>query len=28
MDKNYINIYNNLVQLTRNKDLYKDFKNQ
>ena len=28
MDKNYINIYNNLVNLTRNKDLYKDFKNQ
>ena len=28
MDKNYINIYNNLVKLTRNKDLYKDFKNQ
>ena len=23
MDKNYINIYNNLVRLTRNKDLYK-----
>ena len=28
MDKNYINIYNNLVKLTRNKDLYKAFKNQ
>ncbi|MDA7832235.1 ubiquinol-cytochrome C reductase [Candidatus Pelagibacter sp.] len=28
MDKNYINIYNNLVKLTRNKDLYKDFKDQ
>ena len=28
MDKNYINIYNNLVQLTRNKELYKDFKDQ
>jgi len=28
MNKNYINIYNNLVKLTRNKDLYKDFKNQ
>ena len=28
MNKDYINIYNNLVQLTRNKDLYKDFKNQ
>ena len=25
---NYINIYNNLVKLTRNKELYKDFKNQ
>ena len=28
MDSKYINIYNNLVNLTRNKDLYKDFKNQ
>ena len=28
MNKNYINIYNNLVKLTRNKDLYKDFKIQ
>ena len=28
MNKNYINIYNNLVQLTRNKELYKDFKDQ
>ena len=28
MNKNYINIYNNLVKLTRNKDLYKVFKNQ
>jgi cytochrome b pre-mRNA-processing protein 3 len=28
MSKNYINIYNNLVKLTRNKDLYKNFKNQ
>ena len=28
MCKEYINIYNNLVKLTRNKDLYKDFKNQ
>ena len=28
MNKNYINIYNNLVKLTRNKDLYKGFKNQ
>jgi cytochrome b pre-mRNA-processing protein 3 len=26
MDINYINIYNNLVNLTRNKDLYKNFK--
>ena len=25
---NYLNIYNNLVKLTRNKELYKDFKNQ
>ena len=25
---NYLNIYNNLVKLTRNKDLYKDFKSQ
>ena len=25
---NYINIYNNLVKLTRNKELYKEFKNQ
>ncbi len=25
MDKKYINIYNNLVNLTRNKDLYKKF---
>ena len=25
---NYTNIYNNLVALTRNKDLYKDFKEQ
>ena len=24
----YINIYNNLVNLTRNKELYKDFKKQ
>ena len=24
----YINIYNNLVKLTRNKELYKDFENQ
>ncbi len=28
MNNNYINIYNNLVKLTRNKELYKDFKNQ
>ena len=28
MNKNYINIYNNLVKLTRNKELYKDFKVQ
>ena len=28
MNKNYINIYNNLVKLTRNKELYKDFKIQ
>ena len=28
MNKNYINIYNNLVNLTRNKDLYKGFKNK
>ena len=28
MNKNYINIYNNLVQLTRNKELYKGLKNQ
>ena len=28
MDSIYINIYNNLVNLTRNKDLYKNFKNQ
>ena len=26
--KNYIHFYNNLVQLTRNKDLYKDFETQ
>ena len=25
MNNNYTNIYNNLVNLTRNKDLYKDF---
>ena len=28
MNRNYINIYNNLVKLTRNKELYKGFKNQ
>jgi cytochrome b pre-mRNA-processing protein 3 len=28
MKNNYINIYNNLVKLTRNKDLYKNFANQ
>ena len=28
MNYQYINIYNNLVKLTRNKELYKDFKNQ
>ena len=28
MDLKYINVYNNLVNLTRNKDLYKSFKNQ
>ena len=28
MRKNYIYIYNNLIQLTRNKNLYKDFNNQ
>jgi len=28
MSKNYINIYNNLVKLTRNKELYKDFDDQ
>jgi cytochrome b pre-mRNA-processing protein 3 len=28
MNNNYINIYNSLVKLTRNKELYKDFKNQ
>jgi cytochrome b pre-mRNA-processing protein 3 len=28
MNSNYINIYNNLVKLTRNKELYKDFQNQ
>ena len=28
MDNKYINFYNNLVHLTRNKILYKDFTNQ
>ena len=28
MNLKYINIYNNLVNLARNKELYKDFKNQ
>ena len=28
MKKNYINIYNTLINLTRNKDLYQTFKNQ
>ena len=28
MNKNYLNIYNNLVKLTRNKELYKGFTNQ
>jgi len=28
MNSKYINIYNNLVKLTTNKDLYKSFKNQ
>ena len=28
MNSDYINIYNNLVNLTRNKELYKDFKQQ
>ena len=28
MDLKYINIYNNLVNLTRNKDLYRNFKKQ
>ena len=28
MNKNYFNIYNNLVKLTRSKELYKGFKNQ
>ena len=28
MDNNYINFYNNLVDLTRNKTIYKDFADQ
>ena len=28
MNNNYINIYNNLVRLTRNKNLYKTLKNK
>jgi len=28
MNYKYINIYNNLVSLTRNKDLYKNFNKQ
>ena len=28
MSSKYLNIYNNFVNLTRNKDLYKGFKNQ
>ena len=28
MDNNYINFYNNLIHLTRNKILYKDFTNE
>ena len=28
MDNKYINIYNNLVNLTRNKELYKNFNTQ
>ena len=28
MNSKYINIYNNLVNLTRNKDLYKNFEKQ
>tara|TARA_B100000401_G_scaffold430754_1_gene365924 strand:+ start:492 stop:965 length:474 start_codon:yes stop_codon:yes gene_type:complete len=27
MKKDYLNIYNNLIKLTRNKNLYMDFKN-
>ena len=28
MEKTYIHLYNKLIELSRNKDLYKDFKNQ
>jgi len=28
MNKKYINIYNNLIKLTRNKELYRGFTNQ
>ena len=28
MNYKYINVYNNLIKLTRNKNLYKDFSNQ
>ena len=28
MDNNYINFFNNLIHLTRNKALYKDFTNE
>ena len=28
MEKSYIYIYNKLIELARNKELYKDFKNQ
>ena len=28
MDNNYINFYNNLIHLTRNKTLYEDFTNE
>ncbi len=28
MNNKYINVYNNLIKLTRNKILYKDFSNQ
>ena len=28
MEKSYIHLYNKLIELARNKDLYKNFKNQ